>query len=314
MVTIASVRERRTRAGRRSSRRAGRTTARPRPATAPGRARRGSHDTAAAPLPRRDFRTTGGDAGRASRFSASARSGTIERSRERAEPDRRHRSITSARTEKAMTPDELATRPPAALPRDRAGGAPPDPDAGTALSARAIVERLGVPDPDRTRLLERRRPLAVPLSPSGARRVRPQRQPAADREGTREVPRRRADAGRLAAASQRAGVPVADDATPGRPARRAHEPRTGARGRRVRHAVADRCAPPRAHRLSPINGGSTIRRPARRGLATYTPLLDHGYREWRALRGGRDTIAEVAIEGSVPDAAEHIVEVRLVAP
>lgn len=67
-------------------------------------------------------------------------------------------------------------------------------------------------------------------------------------------------------------------------------------------------------RLSPINGGSTIRKPARRGLGTYTPLLDHDHRTWRALRGGHDTIAEVAIEHAIADAAEHIVEVRLIKP
>ena len=65
-----------------------------------------------------------------------------------------------------------------------------------------------------------------------------------------------------------------------------------------------------AVRLSPINSGSTIRRPARRGLATFTPLGRYGYAEWRRLRGGLDRVREVTVEGSVPDAANHLIEVR----
>ncbi len=51
--------------------------------------------------------------------------------------------------------------------------------------------------------------------------------------------------------------------------------------------------------LSAINTGSTIRRPARRGLMTFTPLLRHDYRAWQALRGGRDRIREVTVRGRV---------------
>ena len=47
--------------------------------------------------------------------------------------------------------------------------------------------------------------------------------------------------------------------------------------------------------LSAINTGSTIRKPARRGLATYTPMLKHSYAEWRKLRGGNDKILEVTL-------------------
>ena len=65
-----------------------------------------------------------------------------------------------------------------------------------------------------------------------------------------------------------------------------------------------------AMRLSPINSGSTIRKPARRGLATYSKVADHSFDEWRRRRGGSDRVREVAIEGSVPDAADHLIEVR----
>lgn len=64
--------------------------------------------------------------------------------------------------------------------------------------------------------------------------------------------------------------------------------------------------------LSPINSGSTMRKPARRGPATFTPLGAHPLTAWRALRGGRDRIREVTIVGPVPDIADHIVAVDVV--
>ncbi|MEM7728374.1 MAG: hypothetical protein AAF311_03780 [Pseudomonadota bacterium] len=62
--------------------------------------------------------------------------------------------------------------------------------------------------------------------------------------------------------------------------------------------------------LSPINSGSTIRKPARRGLSTFTPMRDVAdYRTWRSLRGKSDTVLEVVVPGMV-DVAEHVVERR----
>lgn len=66
--------------------------------------------------------------------------------------------------------------------------------------------------------------------------------------------------------------------------------------------------------VSPINSGSTIRKPARRGLATFTPLLAMEYRDWQRRRGGRDTIVEVTVRGGVPDAAHHLVAREVVGP
>lgn len=60
--------------------------------------------------------------------------------------------------------------------------------------------------------------------------------------------------------------------------------------------------------ISPINSGATIRKPARRGLATFTPLLASGYAEWRRQRGGRDRILEVVVHGSVPDIARYLID------
>lgn len=67
------------------------------------------------------------------------------------------------------------------------------------------------------------------------------------------------------------------------------------------HATMELCA---------INSGATIRRPARRGLATFTPIGAHGFQAWRQLRGGRDTLREVTIQGPVKDIRRHLVEVR----
>jgi uncharacterized protein DUF7002 len=53
--------------------------------------------------------------------------------------------------------------------------------------------------------------------------------------------------------------------------------------------------------ISPINSGSTLRKPARRGLATFTPVLAKSYREWRRQRGGNDRIVEVTVRGGVAD-------------
>jgi hypothetical protein len=60
--------------------------------------------------------------------------------------------------------------------------------------------------------------------------------------------------------------------------------------------------------ISPINTGAAIRRPARRGLATFAPLADYTYGEWRALRGRRDRILEVSVRGSIVDIQAHLVD------
>lgn len=86
------------------------------------------------------------------------------------------------------------------------------------------------------------------------------------------------------------------------------------RGRRREVIVADTLSLARAHadriELSPINSGSTLRRPARRGLSTFSPLAAHSYGDWRKLRGKRDRIVEVTVRGGVPDIARHVLEIR----
>jgi len=86
------------------------------------------------------------------------------------------------------------------------------------------------------------------------------------------------------------------------------------RGRAHQGVVVDALRLAAAHAgrmdLCPINSGSTIRRPARRGAATFTPLGAMGYAELRRRRGGRDRILEVAVVGGVPDIARHVIERR----
>lgn len=61
--------------------------------------------------------------------------------------------------------------------------------------------------------------------------------------------------------------------------------------------------------LSPINSGATLRRPAKRGVSTLTPLESVSYEEWRRLRARRDTVLEVIVRDGVPDIAKHLVSV-----
>lgn len=64
--------------------------------------------------------------------------------------------------------------------------------------------------------------------------------------------------------------------------------------------------------LCPINSGATIRKPARRGLNTFSPLGQYSFNEWSRLRGQRDQILEVTVQDAITDIANHIIEVSLV--
>ncbi len=81
------------------------------------------------------------------------------------------------------------------------------------------------------------------------------------------------------------------------------------RGRDLLVLVVDALSLARHHRLelSPINSGSTIRRPARRGLSTFVPMDRHDYATWQQLRGGRDRVREVTVVGGVADITDHLV-------
>ncbi|GJD94859.1 hypothetical protein OCOJLMKI_2066 [Methylobacterium iners] len=90
------------------------------------------------------------------------------------------------------------------------------------------------------------------------------------------------------------------------------------RSRAVDVLVADTLGLARAyaHRieLSPINTGATLRKPARRGPSTFTPLLELSFEDWSRKRGRRDRILEVTVIGGVPDIARYVKEVRCVSP
>ncbi len=66
--------------------------------------------------------------------------------------------------------------------------------------------------------------------------------------------------------------------------------------------------------LAAINTGSTIRKAARRGLSTTTPLALHSYGEWQRLRGGLDRPKELTVLGGVTDIGRHLLRRRLVTP
>jgi hypothetical protein len=62
--------------------------------------------------------------------------------------------------------------------------------------------------------------------------------------------------------------------------------------------------------ISPINSGSTIRKPARRGLNTFSAIHRYEYREWQALRGKRDVVKEITVVGGVRNVDRHLIECR----
>lgn len=62
--------------------------------------------------------------------------------------------------------------------------------------------------------------------------------------------------------------------------------------------------------LSPINSGSTIRRAAKRGIASFQPPDSYPYAARRKLRGTEDAIAELAIEYSIPDMCKFVLRVE----
>lgn len=82
------------------------------------------------------------------------------------------------------------------------------------------------------------------------------------------------------------------------------------RGRMREVLVFDTLPLARAHgermELCPINSGATIRKPARRGLSTFTPLFAKPYQEWRKQRGGNDNILEVTARDGVRDISKYL--------
>jgi hypothetical protein len=64
--------------------------------------------------------------------------------------------------------------------------------------------------------------------------------------------------------------------------------------------------------LSPINTGSVLFKPARRGRSTMAPIVDYPFDVIRKRKGSaKGAIAEVAVDYAVPDIVNHIVRVEL---
>jgi hypothetical protein len=70
--------------------------------------------------------------------------------------------------------------------------------------------------------------------------------------------------------------------------------------------------------LTPINTGAALRKPARRGRATFVPYGEWLASGWSSEAEALDTRprprshkpAELTISGAVPDVLEHAIEVR----
>jgi hypothetical protein len=61
--------------------------------------------------------------------------------------------------------------------------------------------------------------------------------------------------------------------------------------------------------LSPINSGSTIRRPVSRGIETFQSISNYPYAEWRRKRSRGDRVVELAVPVGVPDVARFVTRV-----
>jgi hypothetical protein len=88
--------------------------------------------------------------------------------------------------------------------------------------------------------------------------------------------------------------------------------------RNNRHTVLtiDTASLVKAHKknitLSPINSGSTIMRPQPRGEATFLPIDDYPFEEWKKKRNAREAVVELAVTHAVSDIAEHTLAVHAV--
>ena len=71
-----------------------------------------------------------------------------------------------------------------------------------------------------------------------------------------------------------------------------------------------------AHRqrieLSPINSGSTLFTPQRRGHDTFLPIEDYPFEHWRKRRPLIDAVVELVILYGVPDIEKHVIGVHRV--
>lgn len=63
-------------------------------------------------------------------------------------------------------------------------------------------------------------------------------------------------------------------------------------------------------KLSPINSGSTIYKPVKRGSNTFLPLSEYPFEERKKIRGQDNAIAELTVDYGIPDIAEFTISVK----
>ena len=62
--------------------------------------------------------------------------------------------------------------------------------------------------------------------------------------------------------------------------------------------------------LSPINSGSTIFKPVRRGNKTFLPISEYDFESWRAKRNLEQAVVELVVRDGVADVRDHVVAVH----
>jgi len=177
------------------------------------------------------------------------------------------------------------------------------------LSTAALLDRLGLPEAERLALTTRRRPREVPLPDgAGGEVVLNDNLPLQEAALARCLEDGLTPAEWLSMLNARVFF-WADEAGLARLlAARMN------RGRRRAVLVVDTLSLATAHatrmEICPINSGATIRRAARRGRATFTPLGAMTYTQWQRRRAShrRDRILEVVVREGVPDLENHLIE------
>lgn len=207
-----------------------------------------------------------------------------------------------------MTPEDLSARHPRLFHVTEPDAWPSVRRLGL-LSTSRLLDLFELPGGQRTALETRRRPAAVPIShPRHGTAILNDNLPLTERGLASCLDDGLAPADWLKMLNDRVFFWADADGLDRLLAARAN------RGRTRAVLVVDTLGLARAHadrmELCPINSGATLRRPARRGLSTFSPLAAHSYEHWRRLRGRLDRIREVVVRGGVPDIDRHVVEVR----
>jgi len=209
-----------------------------------------------------------------------------------------------------MTPDELATRFPRLFHVCEPGVDASIERLGL-LSSEALLDRFEIDEPRRTGLLSTRRPRGVPIHhPVHGNAVLNDNRPLSEKVLHACLDDGLTPAEWLRSLNARVFFWPTERRLSSLLAARVNR----ARAREVLVFDSHRLLAPcwSAVSLSPINSGSTIRRPARRGRTTFTRACDIGYRDWQRLRGRIDSVAEITVDRAVPHASEALLEVRLV--